>query len=255
MNVNPKDRTRVRSTKGEKPPESPPKPYAAIPVSALDSDAYINLSDAAVRLLVELTRRHGGWNNGALFVSFKTLATRGMKSRAKVSRAFDELVMAGFIVMTRAGSREENAAARYALLWMPATRTNKDGSRKEMPLMPSPYQISRFLMTQPVTKETRLKGRAKLNQAAKIEREVYGKDDAQQDRTGVFTSVPPGGKGSGQKTAEMVPPGGKGVTALRNRHYRPAVQPCTAQRYGFNKSWTTRRFKFKQPKSCHVESR
>jgi hypothetical protein len=178
-----------------------------------------------------------------------------MKSRAKVSRAFDELVMAGFIVMTRAGSREENAAARYALLWMPATRTNKDGSRKEMPLMPSPYQISRFLMTQPVTKETRLKGRAKLNQAAKIEREVYGKDDAQQDRTGVFTSVPPGGKGSGQKTAEMVPPGGKGVTALRNRHYRPAVQPCTAQRYGFNKSWTTRRFKFKQPKSCHVESR
>lgn len=227
--LNSRDATPIRHAKIDKAPEKPTAPYGAIPEKVITSPVYSSLSDAAVRLLVELVRQHDGWNNGALFASYRYLAERGMKSREKVSRAFDELRAAGFIVETRRATPEQ--ATRYALTWLPANSEMRDGTRKEMPLLPQHYPRDKYLTIAPTLKATKLKGRARMNHLARVQRDIGIDPGNKLHGTGNTDSVPPDGTAPPEKTAKMVPPSSTHSTAGRDTQYRPATHPSTALGY------------------------
>jgi hypothetical protein len=213
-------------------PEQTPTPFAGTPHKIMDSAVYPSISDAAVRLLLELTRHHDGHNNGALFASYRTLEKRGMGSHSKVERAFAELIQAGFIVKTKDASKHENTADCYMLTWLPATPYNRDGSKKDMPLLPIPMPIGRYLLAKPLVKEKRHRGAVRKIQSAKAARAVSGPDE-QQDTptpanplpTGTMSTSRPTGQGKGQKGQNLSRPTGHPVPPGRTPCPAPASTP------------------------------
>jgi hypothetical protein len=171
--INLKDKTPIRREKRDLAPEKPPGAYAALPDSVTDSPNYISLSDAAVRLLVELVRHHDGWNNGLLHTAYTALRKRGLGSQSKVQKAFDELVNAGFIVKTRNGGLN-TGPDMYALTWLPPSRTDRAGNQKDMPLLPKTYPINSFLNVPFPIRQKSLRGAARRSMTAKIARELAG---------------------------------------------------------------------------------
>lgn len=214
------------------PPEQTPTPFAGIPRKVMDSAVFPSLSDAAVRLLLELTSYHDGYNNGALFASYRSLGKRGMGSHSKVERAFAELIQAGFIVKTKDASKRENTADCYTLTWMPATPYSRDGSRKDMPLLPSPMPIGNYLLAQPLVKERRHRGAVRKIQAAKAARAVSGPDEEQDTQTpatpvptGTMSTSRPTGQGKRQKGQNQSRPTGHPVPPGRTPCPAPASTP------------------------------
>jgi hypothetical protein len=91
-------------------------PFVALPVSVLDSPAFLSLGYPAKSLLIELARQDNGRNNGRMLTSAKYLKTRGWNSSAVITRAKRELLEAGFIHETVQGHRP-NKASWYAITW------------------------------------------------------------------------------------------------------------------------------------------
>jgi len=206
-----------------------PAPFAGTPHKIMKVPVWPSLSDAAVRLLLELTSFHDGYNNGAIFASYRTLEKRGMGSHSKVERAFAELIQAGLIVKTKDASKRENTADCYMLTWMPASNLNRDGTKKDMPLLPSPMPIGKYLNAVPLVKEVQLRGVARKNRAAKIAREVSGADSvplpANQPPvtpigTGTMSTSRPTGQGGAQKPRNLSRP--------REHPVTPHGTPCPA---------------------------
>ncbi len=232
----------------ERPPEVASSPYAALPFSVMDAGVYIALSDAAIRLLLELTRRHDGFNNGALHASFATLAKRGIKSRSKVERAFDELLRSGLIVKTRDASREENEATRYFLTWLPPNQFDRSGKQKDMPLLPRPVPVHKYLTITPVEREINLRGAARKMRAFSLANSIMDEDtDMQRYITGNTASVPPGGTGMSEKMAKPMCPGGTGSPVGQDRPSRPAGHPSPVGRDRGAAFRSQRRFSFSKP--------
>jgi len=245
MILNPKDATPKRATKQERAPERIAGPYTAISDTVMNSPAFTALSDASVRLLLELTYRHDGYNNGALHGSYGALAKRGMPSHSKVEKAFDELVASGFVVKTSEADRETNQATHYALTWLPPSQTLRDGMTKAMPLLPRPFPINKYLTIQPVTREKQLKGKARQVRAAKVAREVSGEDfptAISAPCIGTTVYCPPSGRGPTPKIAKPDPPSGRPSPVGQETLSRPAGHPSPAQRDRWERFNTTRRF-------------
>ncbi len=87
-----------------------------IPLSVLDSRAYIECSPYAKALLVDLFRQYRGDNNGDLCAAWKLMKPRGWKSEETLHHAKQELLTAGLIVETRKGARP-NKASLYGVTW------------------------------------------------------------------------------------------------------------------------------------------
>lgn len=246
MMMNMKDATPMRPAKREAAPEKPSGSYAALPDAVTGSPAYINLSDAAVRLLVEMVSHHDGWNNGILHTAYTALRTRGLGSQSKVERAFTELIEAGFILKTRNGGLNQGPDT-YALTWLPPTSKDRAGNEKYMPLLPRPYPINKFLVTNIVRKEKTLKGAARNSRAARVAREIHGEDsrDVVSDvglpiahqsipaqSTGNTVLLSMGGTVKQRKTTKTVPPKDTDCAAQRYGLSRPSLQSYAAHRYG-----------------------
>lgn len=90
--------------------------FVALPHVVLDSQAFINLSGPAIRLLLDISRQYEGRNNGRLVACSKYLKTRGWTSEGTASRARKELEESKLIVETRKGMRP-NRATWYAITW------------------------------------------------------------------------------------------------------------------------------------------
>lgn len=260
MRLNPKDATPRHTSKQERAPEQISGPFTAVPDAVMSSPAWASLTDAAVRLLLELAYRHDGFNNGNLFASYGQLAKRGMKSHSKVERAFDELVNMGFVVKASEANRLTNQAAHYALTWLPPSATLRDGSTKAMPLLPRPFPMNKYLTVTPTTKEVQLKGKARQVRAAKVAREVSGEDfstAATPHCIGTTVYCPPGRKGLTEKAAKPIPPGGRPYPAGQETLSRPTGDPYPAQRERWKRFRTARRFdmtRFKQAGSAfHID--
>jgi hypothetical protein len=215
------------------PPELPPAPYAAIPHKVMKSAVYASLSDAAIRLLLELTSFHDGYNNGALFSSYRTLEKRGM-SHSRAERAFAELIQAGLIVKTKDANKRENTADCYMLTWMPATSSNRDETKKDMPLLPSPMPVGKYLNAAPLVKDVRLRGAARKTRSAKLAREINGPDNCNdQDHqppstpacTGTMSTLRPTGQGVAEKQQNLSRPRGHPVTPHRTPYPAPGSTP------------------------------
>jgi len=250
MKTNPKDATPIRPVKRDSAPERPSGSYAALPDAVTGSPSFVNLGDAAVRLLLELVRHHDGYNNGLLHTTYTALRGRGLGSQSKVQKAFVELIEAGFIVKTRGGGINAGPDT-YALTWLPATSKDRTGNPKDMPLLPKPYPINKFLLASTAPKEKTLRGAARQSRSAKMEREIHS-DDAPSAVATSSNSAPcigntvllsPGGTVKRQKTTKTVPPQDTDHSVPGYRLSRPAIPHCAAGEYGFDKFRTARRFR------------
>ena len=99
-------------TKGRKSSGS----FARMPHQVTDSVHYRGLSIKAKALLVDTNARYRGKNNGDFDFTLKTMKEWGWNSNDTISKAKNELLEKGFLVLTRQGGR--NCCNLYALtLW------------------------------------------------------------------------------------------------------------------------------------------
>lgn len=90
--------------------------FLTIPLSVLNSRAYIDVSPHAKALLLDLFTQYRGNNNGDLSAAWKLMRPRGWRSEATLNKAKRELLNAGLIEETRMGARP-NKASLYAVTW------------------------------------------------------------------------------------------------------------------------------------------
>lgn len=90
--------------------------YARMPHQVTNHDNFISLSIKAKALLHDANARYNGSNNGDIDFALKTMIKRGWNSNDTISKAKNELIEKGWLVLTRQGGR--NLCNLYALtLW------------------------------------------------------------------------------------------------------------------------------------------
>lgn len=90
--------------------------FARLPLSVLNSRAYIEAGPHARMLLIDLFMQYRGDNNGDLCAAWKLMRPRGWRSEETLNKAKRELINLGLIVETRKGARP-NKASLYAVTW------------------------------------------------------------------------------------------------------------------------------------------
>lgn len=90
--------------------------FSRMPLSVLNSRAYVECSPHARMLLIDLFMQYRGDNNGDLACPWKLMRERGWKSEATLQKAKRQLLDVGLIVETRMGARP-NKASLYAVTW------------------------------------------------------------------------------------------------------------------------------------------
>lgn len=97
-------------------------PYAAIEHRVIDSPAYADLSGAAIRVLLSLTRQlTKDNNNGHLQATFSFCKRHGIGSEHTLKAAIADLIAHGFVYRTRSHGANK-AWARYAVTWLPISK-------------------------------------------------------------------------------------------------------------------------------------
>lgn len=82
--------------------ENPVGRFTALRHELLQSPAYCSLTQNARALLVELASMENGQNNGSLWLSIRDAAARiGLVNKDSAGKAFEELIAAGFLRMTK----------------------------------------------------------------------------------------------------------------------------------------------------------
>ena len=90
--------------------------FVSVPLSVLNSHAYLNTSAHGRMLLFDLLTQYRGDNNGDLCAAWKFMKPRGWRSEETLGKAKRELLRLELIVETRKGARP-NKASLYALTW------------------------------------------------------------------------------------------------------------------------------------------
>ena len=87
----------------------------------MESDDYLQLTGAALRLLLALVYQFRGRNNGNLSAAPAVMQKHGFNSRDTLQRAKQQLLDANLIVETRPGrfTNPGGICALYALTWLP----------------------------------------------------------------------------------------------------------------------------------------
>lgn len=91
--------------------------YLGIPHYVFRSNEFGQLSAWELKLLVEVAGKYTGFNNGDLSCAYSQLKDRGWNSTGTLWKALRGLLEAGWLITTRAGSR--NRCALYAVTWWP----------------------------------------------------------------------------------------------------------------------------------------
>lgn len=90
--------------------------FVSVPLSVLNSRAYLTTSAYSRMLLFDLLSQYRGNNNGDLCAAWKLMRPRGWRSESTLDKAKRELLRLELIVETRKGARP-NKASLYALTW------------------------------------------------------------------------------------------------------------------------------------------
>ena len=93
-----------------------------LPHELLLSNAYISLSNKAVKCLLDISAQYRGKNNGDLSCTLKLMKKCGWNSNSQLISAKNEILEKGFIVLTRQGGR--NQCNLYAITWQPIDECN-----------------------------------------------------------------------------------------------------------------------------------
>lgn len=115
-----------RKTKGRRESES----YLALPHPLVKSPQFARLSSKAVKLLIDIASEYNGRNNGNLAATLKPLRKKGWTSNDTLTKARNELVETGFIVLTRQGGLHCGPNL-YAITWRGIDESN--GRHEAMP--------------------------------------------------------------------------------------------------------------------------
>ena len=92
--------------------------WAGIPLCVINSAAHRHLSLYARAILVEITGRMNGWNNGAIAVSQRELREALSCSPNRVVRGVAELMEHGLLDVTTEGQWKERRAREYRLTFV-----------------------------------------------------------------------------------------------------------------------------------------
>lgn len=95
--------------------------FLSVPMSVLNSRAYLDASARARMLLFDLFSQYRGDNNGDLCAAWKLMKPRGWRSEETLASAKRELLELRLIVETRKGARP-NKASLYGI--PPISRTH-----------------------------------------------------------------------------------------------------------------------------------
>lgn len=93
-----------------------PGRFIGLPVSVLESAAYLGLSANARSLLLEVAMQFHGDDNGRMLLSREYLSKRGWNSNSMITKGKRELLEAELIFETVKGHRP-NKASWYAVTW------------------------------------------------------------------------------------------------------------------------------------------
>jgi predicted transcriptional regulator len=96
--------------------------YAPLPYGLLKSDAWRNLSGAAVKIFLELHTRFNGSNNGTLRLSYAEAAEALGMGKATVQRGFQDLQDKGFVVLVQKGNWYHRQAHEWRITIKPMQR-------------------------------------------------------------------------------------------------------------------------------------
>lgn len=119
--------------------------FLTVPLSVINSCAYIEASPYARMLLFDLFAQYKGDNNGDFSACWKFMQPRGWKSEDTLSKAKRQLLELGLIVETRKGARP-NKASLYAVTWC---ALDSCGGKLEMSPMAFPRGAYRLRDTLP----------------------------------------------------------------------------------------------------------
>lgn len=89
--------------------------FVQLPHKLLNDPDYIELSNKAKVLLVDVIYQYNGNNNGDLSITLRILSKRGWNSNSQITAAKNELITSNWIELTRMGGR--NKASLFALTW------------------------------------------------------------------------------------------------------------------------------------------
>lgn len=91
--------------------------FLGIPHYVFNSPEFGELDGWALKLLVEIAGGYNGNNNGNLSCAWSVLRERGWRSTGTLWKSLRRLLVNGWIITTRHGSR--NRCALYAVTWWP----------------------------------------------------------------------------------------------------------------------------------------
>ncbi len=105
-----------------------PGPVIVLPKAVFCSDEYRALSHRARALLLTLHLTYNGRDNGSLRILFNRPRDYGFSGRQQLEMARNELVIGGWIEVTRPGSRE-HVPTYYAMTWIEVNANDNAGIR------------------------------------------------------------------------------------------------------------------------------
>ena len=118
--------------------------FARLPMSVLNSRAYIEANPHARMLLIDLFVQYRGDNNGDLCAAWKFMQPRGWRSEETLARAKRGLIELGLIVETRKGARP-NKATLYAVTWC-----DLDHCNGKLDMSPAAFPRGAYKLRNPV---------------------------------------------------------------------------------------------------------
>lgn len=117
-----------------KPDRRDPGAFLQIPLTVLDSLAYIGLSASGKALLWDVVSQYKGDNNGKLLTGWRIMSEdRGWMSKDTLARAKAELLESGLLFETRKGARPNKSAWCAATWWALDWNADMDISEQAFP--------------------------------------------------------------------------------------------------------------------------
>ena len=100
-------------------------PFVMLRYDIMDSQAWLSLMPVSRAVLMQISRRYNGQNNGLLGASVRDLASECRCTPKTVSGSIKALVERGFIEVAREGSFacKVKLAAEYRLKWLKCDKT------------------------------------------------------------------------------------------------------------------------------------
>ena len=123
--------------------------FVALPYNMLNSNAYIDLSNHAVRIFIELKKRFNGSNNGEIFLSLREAQKICNSGFDTVRKSIHELITNGFIEYKKKGLPRQRKASTFYLTCEKYNNKEAKNSWKDYPNNEANLKPDSYLKSNP----------------------------------------------------------------------------------------------------------